>query len=138
MPWLPSDYDDTFWFALTPITSIPLAVYGAAGYVSGDYPLGKPDWKGSARNTALWGGISVAVYAWNAYFHPGKYAYLSGSAAAKAVGHIAAGSAASMAAVGVLVGTPIAMIANRKDPNQGRQLQSAATGQPGIGSYSFF
>jgi hypothetical protein len=67
---------------------------------------------------------------------PHNAVWMSGSSAWKLVGHLAAGSAAPIAAGVVLLGTPLAMVANIGDPNQGKQLQTAATGQPGVGSWT--
>ncbi len=87
MGWLPTHHRDSFWFLISPLTTAPLAVYTTTGYLLDDYPLGKPDWRSNVRNAGIWGAIAGGNWAWNAYFHPGKYAFLSGSGAYKIVGH---------------------------------------------------
>ncbi len=90
MGWLPDKASDTFWFLISPITTVPIAVYSASAYVSGQYPYGTPDWKASARNAGIWGAIALGNWAWNAVYHPGKYAYTSAAEGYKVVAHLAA------------------------------------------------
>ncbi len=90
MGWLPDKASDTFWFLVSPITTVPIAVYSASAYVSGQYPYGSPDWKASARNAGIWGAIAFGNWAWNAVYHPGKYAYTSAVEGYKVVAHLAA------------------------------------------------
>ncbi len=90
MGWLPDDHADSFWFAVSPVTSFPIAVYSAAAYVTGDWRFGRPDAKESVRNAGIWGAIAVGVHAWNSYYHPGKYSFTSASSAVKTAAHLAA------------------------------------------------
>jgi len=137
MPFIP-EFDevleDLLWWAISPVTAIPTLVYSSAGALTGDYPLGKPDWGANLRNAMIWSGSAGGVYAWNYFMSPHNAAWVSGTSAFKVVGHVAMGAAAPLAAVSILIATPIAMVANAGDPNQGRQLQSAGSGQPSIGS----
>ncbi len=84
--------EDAFWFAMAPITTIPMGIYATAAFITDDYRYGRPDWKANVRNAGIWGAIAQGVWAWNAYFHPGKYSYMSGTGAAKLAGHLAAHS----------------------------------------------
>ncbi len=90
MGWIPDEPEDAFWFVVSPITGVPTAVYAAAAYTTGDYPVGKPDWRANVRNAGIWGAIAVGVHAWNAIWHPGKYSFTTGSQAFKVAGHLAA------------------------------------------------
>ncbi len=99
MGWLPDKASDTFWFLVSPITTVPIAVYSASAYVSGEYPYGSPDWKASARNAGIWGAIALGNWAWNAVYHPGKYAYTSAVEGYKVVAHLAANPVTIGAAV---------------------------------------
>jgi hypothetical protein len=137
MPFIPQG-DEDLWdlaaFMLAPVLTVPTLVYSSAGYLTGEYPYGKPDWGANLRNATIWAVSAGGVYAWNYFMSPHNAVFTSGSSAWKIAAHVAAGSAAPIAAVGLLVGTPLAMIANRDDPAQGRQLQTAGSGQPSIGS----
>ena len=88
MAWLPDDMEDAFWFAVSPLTTIPTAVYSAAGYTTGQYPFGKPDMQANIRNATFWSAIAGSVWAWNTLVHPGKYPFLSSSGAFKGAAHI--------------------------------------------------
>ena len=109
MGWLPEEYSDAFWFAVTPITTIPLLVYTGASTVSGDWRYGKPDTKANIRNAAIWAAIAGAVFSWNAIVHPGKYQFMTGSDAFKGVVHIASKSPAFVpaAVAAVAVGSAV-------------------------------
>ncbi len=89
MAWMPSESSDAFWFAIAPVTSIPFGIYAAAGYVTGDYPAGKPDYQASIRNAVLWAGAAGAVHGWNLAFSPHNATFVSPSAAWKVAGHVA-------------------------------------------------
>lgn len=89
MGWIPDEPEDAFWFAVSPITAVPTAVYAAAAYTTGDYPAGKPDWRANLRNAGIWGAIAVGVHAWNTIMFPGKYAFTTGTQAFKVAGHLA-------------------------------------------------
>jgi hypothetical protein len=110
MGFLPEEHEDTFWFLVAPLTTIPMAVYAAAGITYGSYPHGEPDWKASMRNTGIWGGIAAGVWGWNAIFHPGKYAFTSGTSAYKIMGHIAAPAAVPLVVISVAVAAAIGYI----------------------------
>jgi hypothetical protein len=88
MGFLPTEYEDTLWFLLAPITTIPMAVYAASGLTYGSYPYGKPDIRASIRNSVIWTGMATAIYGWNQYYHPGKYAFMTGSQAFRTAGHL--------------------------------------------------
>ena len=137
MPFVPSGNEDAWDLAaliLSPVLTGPMLVYTSAGYLTDTWPLGKPDWGANLRNATLWAAAAGGVYGWNYFMSPHNAAWMSGSSAFKVAGHVAVGSAAPIAAGTLLLATPIAMVANRSDPNQGRQLQSAGAGQPSIGS----
>jgi hypothetical protein len=93
MSWNDPDPIDAFWFAVAPITTGPVAVYSAAGLVSGTYPFGKPDWATSVRNSLSWLAIASSVYGWNMWMSPHNLAWVSGSQAFKTGGYIAAPAA---------------------------------------------
>ncbi len=137
MPFIPQG-DEDFWdlaaFLLAPVLTGPTLVYSAAGHLTDDYPLGEPDHAANLRNALIWTAAAAGVYGWNYFMSPQNAIWMSGTSAFKVAGHVAMGSAAAIAAATILVGTPIGVIANRGDPNQGLQLQSDASGQPSIGS----
>jgi hypothetical protein len=137
MPFIP-DLDDP-WnemlaFALSPISwiwSIPMA---AGERVSGEEMV---DEGRSVRNSMIWLSFAATAWSYNQFMHPGKYMeWRTGLSGFKLMGEAVVTSSWFVPAVvvGSLAATPIAMIANRGDPNQGRQLQSAGSGQPSIGS----
>lgn len=99
MAWLPENQSDNFWFAVAPLTTIPFFVYGASGYISGDYRYGKPDWQSNIRNAAVWGGLGGSVYLYNLLVHPGKYGFVSAGEALKFPLHMALTSPALPAAI---------------------------------------
>eukprot|EP00661_Eupelagonemidae_sp_cell13_P011902 gene11902-biopygen22928 len=110
MGFLPEEHEDTFWFLVAPLTTIPMAVYTAAGITYGSYPHGEPDWKASVRNTGIWGSIAAGVWGWNAIFHPGKYAFTSGTSAYKIAGHIIAPAAVPLLLSSVAVAAAIGYV----------------------------
>ena len=88
MGWLPDKRSDAFWFAVAPITTGPTFLYASAGYVSGEYPLGKPDWRANARNALIWTGAAGGAYTWNYFMSPHNATFMSGSSAWKTALHI--------------------------------------------------
>ncbi len=98
MGFIPRSYgegglEDAFWFAVAPITTVPMALYVASATVSDDWRYGRPDWKANLRNAGIWAAIAQGVYSWNQYYHAGKYSYMSASAASKLAAHSAASTA---------------------------------------------
>lgn len=87
MPFVPSEAEEAFWFALAPVTTLPTALYSLTGYVTGDYPYGKPDLASSARNAMGWGAIAASVYGWNLMMSPHNAVWVSGTQAFKVAGH---------------------------------------------------
>lgn len=88
MGWIPDEPSDAFWFAVAPVTTGPTAVYATAGYLSGDYPLGKPDTKANVRNSLLWGTIAGGVYTWNYFMSPHNAVFMTGSNAWRTAFHL--------------------------------------------------
>lgn len=88
MGWIPDKPSDAIWFVVAPITTGPTFVYSAAGYTTGDYPLGEPDWRASIRNSVLWAGAAGSVYGWNLMMSPQNATWVSGSTAYKTLGHM--------------------------------------------------
>ncbi len=108
MPFKPTSAEDAFWFALAPATTIPMALYSVSGYVSGEYPYGKPDLESSARNAMGWGALAASVHGWNLLFSPHNASWISGTQAFKVASHwmmtpamLPVAAIASTAAVGV-------------------------------------
>lgn len=132
MGFVPRESEEAFWFLVSPITTVPLGIYSVAGYVSDEYPYGEPDYQASIRNTGIWGAISFGVWAWNAYFHPGKYAFTTGSAAFKTVGHIAAGSAVPLLMVTAAVAAGAGYVAT-SETHHGAPIMTEGSGYGGVG-----
>lgn len=150
MGWVPDEYADGFWLAVAPIMTAPTLVYGATGLVTGDYPLGKPDWRANVRNTLLWGGVAASVYGWNYFVSPHNATWLSGGEAFSTAAQIFTSSswAAPAAGAAALAAVPTALyVANKavieSAPEEQQQslwqvFAQALTGTgPGTGGYEF-
>ena len=107
MGWMPTRPSDVWWFLVSPLTTVPFGIYSLTGAIQehrgeeNPYPYGEPDWRASARNSAIWTGSAFASWAYHAIVHPGKYAWTSASSAYKILGHTAASSAVVLPAVAV-------------------------------------
>lgn len=109
MSWKDPEPIDAFWFAVAPLTSGPVLLYSAAGWTSGEYPFGVPDWKTSARNSLGWFGVAGAVYAWNLLASPHNAVFTTGTQSFRAGGHMLATSAALIPVAAVVVAVAAAV-----------------------------
>jgi len=111
MSWLPDEMEDAFWFAVSPLTTVPIAVYTATAYATDDWRFGKPDVRENLRNALLWAGIAGSVYGWNSLVHPGKYPFMSAGSVFKTAAHIAAPAAVPAALATLAVGSAVGYVA---------------------------
>ena len=136
MGWLPTEYSDTVEFLLAPISTPYTLVYAATHYTTGQ---GKtPDWQANLRNTAIWTGMAGITFAWNAVVHPGKYPFMSGSAAMRTVGHLVPPAAFVPLALAAPLAAGYAVnvqVAKQMEPHQQRTFwQSVSQALTGTGT----
>jgi hypothetical protein len=129
MSWKDPEPIDAFWFAVAPITTVPMGLYSATGYATGDYPYGKPDLASSARNAFGWFTIAASVYGWNLLASPHNATWVSGTQAFKVGGHwLAAAPLIPLAAVVLATAAAVGYVATA-DVHGG----AIATGNPSYG-----
>ncbi len=109
MSWKDPYPVDAFWLAVAPLTTVPVLVYSAAGWTSGSYPLGQPDWRTSVRNSLSWLGVAGTVHAWNLWMSPHNAVFTSGTTAFKTGMQAFALSPAMVPTIAVVVATAAAL-----------------------------
>ena len=138
------EWSDIFYFAIAPIYT-PFQLWNVGvGYASdGFYPLGKPDYRDTVRDSTIWAAIVASVYGYNSFVHPGKYEFLTATKAFEVLAKFVPWNAV---AVGTLAAAPAGLyMANKaviesapqhEQPSLWQSFAQAITGTgTGIGGY---